>query len=114
MAYNTFGLAPTTNKQATGNIPNSSPTTTNGGGGNINVGRVIDIILDESNPEKFKQNGEWDSIGLVFYTGIKGGNEGNAKPLFPNIKLYPLINELIYIINLLFLERAQWEFEQTC
>ena len=100
MANNTFGLAPTVNKQATGNIPNSSPNSSNGNSGNISVGRVVDIILDESNPEKFKQNGEWDSIGLVFYTNIKGGGEGKAKPLFPNIKLYPLVNELIYIINL--------------
>jgi hypothetical protein len=100
MANNTFGLAPTVNKQATGNIPNSSPNSSNGGGGDISVGRVIDIILDESNPEKFKQNGEWDSIGLVFYEDIRGGGRGEAKPLFPNIKLYPLVNELIYIINL--------------
>jgi hypothetical protein len=99
MAYNTFGLAPTTNRQATGNIPNSSPNSSNGGG-DIIVGRVISIILDESNPEEFKQNGEWDSIGLVFYEDIKGGGNGKAKPLFPNIKLYPLVNELIYIINL--------------
>jgi hypothetical protein len=71
-----------------------------GGGGDIIVGRVIDIILDDSNPEKFKQYGEWDSIGLVFYQDIQGGLTGTAKPIFPNIKQYPLVNEIIYILNL--------------
>lgn len=100
MAYTTFGMAPTVNRQQTANIPNITPGQSQVSGGNISVGRVVDIILDNSNPEKFKQYGEWDSIGLVFYSGIKGGTTGKAKPLFPNIKLYPLINELIYLITL--------------
>jgi len=69
--------------------------------------RVKDIILDSSHP-KFKENGEWASIGLVFAQDILydtgGSGEGNAnsvpnvttvKPLFPNLKHYPLINEII-------------------
>jgi len=71
--------------------------------------RVLDIILDNSHP-KFKEYGEWNSIGTIFYEeayyGLSAVNNNNttsntiAIPLFPNIKQYPLINELTYIIFL--------------
>lgn len=68
--------------------------------------RVTDIILDSSHP-KFIQFGGWNSIGTVFFTPVKypGARRGkqildNAKPLFSNLKLYPLINEIVSIIAL--------------
>lgn len=61
--------------------------------------RVTDIILDETHPQ-FKQHGEWASIGMVFFEDINfptGENRPTsfAYPLFPNIKHYPLINEVV-------------------
>jgi len=67
--------------------------------------RVKDIILDENHP-KFKDYGEWASIGLIFiedsnlYSNDKGIPIQTAYPLFPNIKHYPLINEVVAIISL--------------
>ena len=80
------------------------------GGGNTNIQpiRVLDIILDNSHP-KFREYGEWNSIGIIFYelatspgSYIKDSAIPSfvAYPLFPNIKQYPLINELTYIIFL--------------
>jgi len=68
--------------------------------------RVTKVILDEKTyPDLFSKMGEWDSIGIVFYDDINNPNpnfiESNfAYPLFPNIKNYPLKNEIIYLINL--------------
>jgi len=69
--------------------------------------RVKDIILDKSNPELFQKFGEWNSIGVVFWESLDQTinndidiNENQyAFPLFPNIKNYPLKNEIIYIIK---------------
>jgi hypothetical protein len=72
--------------------------------------RVLDIILDNTHP-RFKEYGEWNSIGTIFYedvtfpTSILGGNNPvipntPAFPIFPNIKQYPLINEITYIMVL--------------
>jgi hypothetical protein len=76
----------------------------------INVARVKKIILDNSDEKLFKQFGDWSSIGTIFWSPISknldkdGTTEYNpstyALPLFPNIKHYPLINELVYIIQL--------------
>jgi len=70
--------------------------------------RVRHCILDDkTNPKAFKENGEWSSIGGVFFENIKYPNPSKeldsgrfAKPLFPNIKNYPLKNEVIYVIQL--------------
>lgn len=71
--------------------------------------RVIDIILDDSHPQ-FKKYGEWNSIGLIWYSAdllnpippnySSLENSSKAYPLYANIKNYPLINELIYILQL--------------
>jgi hypothetical protein len=69
------------------------------------VGRVADIILDDSHP-LFNEKGKWNSIGSLIFTPNNVSNltpdrvNTIAKPLFPNIKLYPLINELVTIISL--------------
>ena len=74
----------------------------------INVARVKKIILDDSDQEIFRQFGEWNGIGTIFWSPISkkldkdGVTEYNpstyALPLFPNIKHYPLINEIVYIV----------------
>ena len=66
--------------------------------------RVIDIILDESHP-RFREAGEWNGLGTIIFNNtddvIRDGlNYPLARPLFPNIKIYPLKNELVYCIRL--------------
>jgi hypothetical protein len=66
------------------------------------AGRVTDIILDENHPQ-FPRLGEWDSLGTIFFILIEKGNSGTtkiAKPLFPNIKSFPLINEVVVCFQL--------------
>ena len=87
----------------------SSTATNSAGGGQISSVRVKKIILDDtSDPELFKKYGEWSSIGLILYEDASNPLpsddprylENFAYPLFPNIKHYPLINELVYVIKL--------------
>jgi murein DD-endopeptidase MepM/ murein hydrolase activator NlpD len=67
--------------------------------------RVIDIILDDKNPN-FKDQGSWDSIGTIQFRPIyESFNENKdqflfAKPLLSNIKHYPLKNEIVFILFL--------------
>ena len=69
-------------------------------------GRVKDIILDENHPD-FKVYGEWASIGSILVEDISQPTSINpiaiARPLFPNIKQYPLINEVVVMLFLDFL-----------
>jgi hypothetical protein len=78
------------------NLPKSQPTSPSG----FIVGRVVDIILDENHP-KFKELGEYSSIGTVIYENVGNSNLGTstkiASPLFSNNKTYPLIGELILL-----------------
>lgn len=72
---------------------------------NVNIVsvRVKDIILDDSHP-KFKEYGEWNGVGTIFYDNVNfpfATNTANiATPLFSNQKFFPLINE---VVSLLFL-----------
>ena len=67
--------------------------------------RVRDIILDSSHP-RFVEFGEWNGIGTIFIESTKNPIFSDqiplipAYPAFPNIKQYPLINELVPIIYL--------------
>ena len=62
--------------------------------------RVKDIILDNSHP-RFTEFGEWNSIGVIFFEIVANPEfatpitEANAYPLFPNIKHYPLKEEIV-------------------
>jgi hypothetical protein len=75
---------------------------------NIFTGRVRYCILDDKTyPSVFKSFGEWSSIGGIFFSKINAPNPNKdfstdnfAKPLFPNNKTFPLINEIVYIIAL--------------
>jgi hypothetical protein len=67
--------------------------------------RVRDIILDNTHP-RFTEFGEWNGIGTIFIESTKNPLFSDQIPLipafpaFPNIKHYPLINELVPIIYL--------------
>jgi hypothetical protein len=70
--------------------------------------RVKKIILDDSDQELFKEFGEWNGIGTIFWEPVGTSYAGDveyvkenfALPIFPNIKQYPLLNEIVYIIPL--------------
>jgi hypothetical protein len=69
-------------------------------------GRVKDIILDNKH-DQWKTFGEWNSIGTIAWEDAKNPSfspeinwKSYAYPLFPNIKHYPLINEIVYIVYL--------------
>ena len=66
--------------------------------------RVKSIILDENHP-RFKEAGEWGAIGAIEYSNLDSSNIDNNNsllsfPLNTNKKNYPLINEIVYIIDL--------------
>jgi len=67
--------------------------------------RVVDIVLDETHP-LFKEVGEWNGLGTIVYdTDLSNpppvSYQGNfAKPLYPNTKNYPLINEIVFLLDL--------------
>ena len=94
-------------KRVTGLSSTSSPTN-NTLPASIFAGRVREIILDDkTNPEAFKKFGEWSSIGSIFFNRISTPNTTPdtttstiAKPLFSNTKIYPLLNEIVYIMAL--------------
>ena len=79
----------------------------------ISSGRVRSIILDETHP-LFDTYGQWDSIGTIFYDDITSprpyrpeedsfdpnlSTYATAKPLFPQYKAFPLINEVVVLIS---------------
>jgi hypothetical protein len=65
--------------------------------------RVKDIILNQNHP-KFTEYGEWASIGLIFVEDVTQPstleNTNVVYPLFPNLKLYPLLNEIVLVFSL--------------
>jgi len=66
--------------------------------------RVKSIVLTESHP-RFKELGEWNGLGVVEIDSIiqpktKKGPLPTARPLNPNNKKYPLINEIVYVLKL--------------
>ena len=62
--------------------------------------RVKNIILNETSTN-FKKLGEWDALGTIEFEDVFNPNiKGNAKPLFGNIKNFPLINEIVYLFSL--------------
>lgn len=67
--------------------------------------RVRDIILNDTHPE-FDKFGGWNGIGTIFIESVKNPILSKqiplipAAPAFPNIKQYPLINELVPVVYL--------------
>jgi hypothetical protein len=72
----------------------------------FNAARVKSIILDSSHP-RYEELGGDNSIGTIIYDdNIELPNPSNdiksfpyARPLYSNIKNYPLINELVYVFE---------------
>tara|TARA_R110000787_G_scaffold89006_1_gene188592 strand:- start:1092 stop:2306 length:1215 start_codon:yes stop_codon:yes gene_type:complete len=65
------------------------------------------ILDDKTEPTVFKEFGEWSSIGSLFFSKLNNPNPAKnfttdnfAKPLFPNNKIFPLENEIVYILPL--------------
>ena len=64
--------------------------------------RVVDVILDEHHP-LFNEYGGWNGIGTILYEieNLSPSDDTSyAKPLFPQLSNYPLINELVMLIEL--------------
>ena len=81
----------------------------------LKVGRVYGVVTTNNSPtlKQFSRAGEYGGTGTVFFLdydnakNVIGNNTDTfldtcdiAKPLFPNINYYPLLGELIYIIEL--------------
>jgi len=74
--------------------------------GLIIQGRVKSIVLDSTHP-RFLELGEWNGLGTIEFTSVTQPTSGKqtttnttARPVFSNIKVYPLENELVYLIAL--------------
>jgi hypothetical protein len=92
-------------KQRVNLLPDIKNNTSNSNGGIFPV-RVKSIIMDSSHPE-FKNKGEWSSLGCIFWSDISNPtpqgditSDNFAYPLLPNIKNYPLLEEITYLIAL--------------
>ena len=78
------------------------------GGSKVTIGRVIDIIMDDTHPDYDRFNGP-DAIGMILYRPVdesidtsESGEEvysGEAFPFNPNFNTYPLKNEIVYIVK---------------
>ena len=73
---------------------------------NILLGRVTRAFIDPADEDNkkiftplFPGNSGIGAIEFEFITNINNLSKGYAKPLFPQIKYYPLINEMIYLIK---------------
>jgi len=69
----------------------------------ISAVRVESIVMDDTHP-RFRELGEWNAIGTIECSNIYSTNKDApltiAKPFFANTKHYPLINEIVYLIQL--------------
>jgi hypothetical protein len=67
--------------------------------------RVKSIILDDTHP-RFNEVGGWNGLGTIEYDPVDTPNISPnstyplARPVSPNIKNFPLINEIVYLIAL--------------
>jgi hypothetical protein len=95
---NLGGLVATQGKRTS--IPSPKPA----------IGKVFGVITTENTPTKalFESNGGWKGIGTVFYLDYENSKNVNnvdlngckiAKPFHSNIQKYPLIGELIHLIE---------------
>ena len=67
----------------------------------IQIGRVTDIILNSNYPDFRKYGGE-NGIGTIFFELSKQSSNrgGIAKPFFPQMSSYPLVNEIVLLFKL--------------
>jgi hypothetical protein len=71
--------------------------------GQMVAARVTDIVLDENHP-KFKDVGEWNGIGAIFYQFVNQSGTTSeisyALPYDSQLKTYPLVNEIVLLFSL--------------
>ena len=69
--------------------------------GEIQVGRVTDIILNGDYPD-IENYGGLNGIGTIFFelNNFISDGSGTAKPFFPQVSAYPLVNEMVLIFKL--------------
>ena len=92
----TYGFSAVNKNLNNGIIPNGNLSNNN----LLTAVRVKNIILNETSTN-FKRLGEWDALGTIEFEDVINPNvKGNAKPLFGNIKNFPLLNEIVYIFSL--------------
>ena len=79
------------------NLPSLFSKVENG----IQVGLVRDIILNE-NYDNIEFYGGANAIGTIFFSlnNFKSAGTNQAKPFFPQISSYPLINEYVLIFQM--------------
>ncbi len=66
---------------------------------NFITARVTDIVLNEKHP-RYKEVGEWNGIGTIFFQYFDGSinQRSFAYPFIPQMKTYPLVNEIVFLI----------------
>jgi hypothetical protein len=66
---------------------------------NFITARVTDIVLNEKHP-RYKEVGEWNGIGTIFFQYFDGSinQRSFAYPFIPQMKNYPLVNEIVFLI----------------
>jgi hypothetical protein len=65
--------------------------------------RVSSVVLDNSDEELYNLVGQENGLGSVFIKNLSLSVDERkvfARPLFPNVKNYPLVNEIVYVIAL--------------
>lgn len=69
--------------------------------GKLQVGRVTDIILNSQYPD-IEEYGGVNGIGTIKFelNNFINDGEGVAKPFFPQMPSYPLVNEMVLIFRL--------------
>jgi hypothetical protein len=105
MNYGFSGL----NQNLNSNRNNNFTTNTALGLSNLIISaRVLSIVLDESHP-RFNELGGWNGLGTIEYEPVnvpfprplvENFAFPTATTLNPNVKNYPLINEIVYLISL--------------
>jgi len=92
----TYGFSAVSKNINNGTIPNGNLPNNN----LFTAVRVKNIILNSSSTN-FKELGEWDALGAIEFEDVYDPSiKGNAKPLFGNVKNFPLLNEVVYIFSL--------------
>ena len=74
----------------------------------ITAARVQYLVIDEkTNPEAWKKVQGYAGVGAIFYQSVNLPNPSKdplafkiAYPLFPNNKVFPLKNEIVYVMAL--------------
>jgi hypothetical protein len=91
-------------------ISNASATNGSSNNNKSQIGKVFGVITTENSPTKelFDANGGWGGIGTVFYLDYENSKDISstdlnkckiAKPFHASQQNYPLIGELIHIID---------------